>query len=90
MIPEEFMEVPELKEAVELTKESSYTKAELEAYDVYWDSIRSEKNLIADAEAKGERKKALQTAINLKQMGMLSNEQIADVTGLSLEEVENL
>lgn len=51
---QELRSVPEIAEALELTKESAYTKAELEAYDKYWDSIRTEKTLIADAEAKGE------------------------------------
>jgi len=50
---EELNSVPEIAQALELTKESAYTKAELEAYDKYWDSIRSEKTLIVDAEAKG-------------------------------------
>jgi predicted transposase/invertase (TIGR01784 family) len=50
----ELRSVPEIAQALELTKESAYTKAELEAYDKYWDSIRTEKTLIADAEAKGE------------------------------------
>jgi predicted transposase YdaD len=46
--------VEEISEALNLTKESSYTKAELEAYDKYWDTIRTERTLIADAEAKGK------------------------------------
>ncbi len=50
----DFMQVPELAQALELTKESSYTKAQLETYDKYWDTIRTEKTLIVDAEAKGE------------------------------------
>ena len=60
----ELKSVPEITQALELTKESAYTKAELEAYDKYWDTIRTEKTLIADAEAKGE------------QIGMQKGEQI--------------
>jgi predicted transposase/invertase (TIGR01784 family) len=48
-----FNTVPEIAEALELAKESGYTKAELEAYDKYWDSVSTERTLIADAEAKG-------------------------------------
>ena len=44
----------------------------------------------ARGEAKGERKKALMTAKNLKVLGLLSNKQIADATGLAIEEVEEL
>jgi len=36
----ELNSVPEVAEALELAKESSYTKAELEEYDKYWDAIR--------------------------------------------------
>ena len=42
--------VPEIAQALELSKESGYTKAELETYDKFWDTIRTEKTLIADAE----------------------------------------
>ncbi|MEM9888293.1 MAG: Rpn family recombination-promoting nuclease/putative transposase [Bacteroidota bacterium] len=39
---------------------------------------------------KGEYKKAIDTACSLKKMGILSDEQIAQATGLSVEEVTNL
>ena len=52
MIDEDLLSIPEIKKAVELTKESYYTPAELEAYDKYWDNIRTEKAFIADAEAR--------------------------------------
>jgi predicted transposase/invertase (TIGR01784 family) len=54
MINEDLLSVPEIKKAIELTKESYYSRAELDAYDKYWDSISTEKSFIADAEAKGE------------------------------------
>lgn len=50
----ELKTVPEIAEALELAKESGYTKAELEEYDKYWDAISTERTLIADAEAKGK------------------------------------
>lgn len=43
MISEDLLSVPEIRKAIELTKESYYSRAELEAYDKYWDSIRTEK-----------------------------------------------
>jgi predicted transposase/invertase (TIGR01784 family) len=54
MISEDLLSIPEIKKAIELTKASNYSKAELEAYDKFWDNIRIEKTFIADAEAKGE------------------------------------
>ena len=91
---DELMGVPEIAQALELTKESAYTKAELEAYDKYWDSIRTEKTLIADAEAKGIRigklEAILVTAKKLKDNTDLSLDDIADITGLSLDDIKNL
>jgi hypothetical protein len=46
---EELSVDPNIKAAIELLKESNYTKTELEAYDRYWDSISSEKTLVVDA-----------------------------------------
>ena len=84
----------EILQAIELTHESNYTPEQLAAYDKYIDAIRTEKTLIADAEAKGRaegeaRGKRL-AAINLKKLGLLTNKQIADATGRTLAEVEAL
>lgn len=54
MTSQDLLDVPEIKQAIELAKESYYTKGELETYDKYWDTIRTEKTFIADAEAKGQ------------------------------------
>jgi predicted transposase/invertase (TIGR01784 family) len=48
-ISKDFLESKEIMEALELLKESAYTKEELESYDRYWDSVRVEKALINDA-----------------------------------------
>jgi len=53
--PEALFAVPEIREAIECLQESGFSRAELEAYDKYWDSISSEKTLIADAEIKGHK-----------------------------------
>jgi predicted transposase/invertase (TIGR01784 family) len=110
MISQDLLDVPEIKEAIELTKESSFTKAELEAYDKFWESVSSERSLIVDAEEKGrlegiiegeikgeikgkikgEIKGKRETAKNLLSLDVLSKEQIAQVTGLSLKEIEGL
>jgi predicted transposase/invertase (TIGR01784 family) len=55
-IPEEFTKSPELAKAMELAQESSYTKAELEAYDKYWDVISSNKTIATDNFNQGEQK----------------------------------
>lgn len=98
MINEELLKelngVPEIAQALELTKESAYTKAELAAYDKFWDSVAVEKTLIADAEEKGKRSginyKARETALFLKKQGKLSLEEISEATGLDLETVSKM
>ena len=75
----------------------TYTKP-CSNYDRYWDTIISEQSLIEDAERKGrtegeqigETRKALEMAKNLKLLGILSNAQIAQVTNLSLQQIETL
>lgn len=54
--PEDLLEVPEIREALEHIQVSAYTKAELETYDKYWDSIRSERTLLEEAEQLGLEK----------------------------------
>ena len=53
MISKDLLEIPEIAKAVELTKESSFTKTELEVYDKYWDAISIQKSIVLDSEAKG-------------------------------------
>jgi predicted transposase/invertase (TIGR01784 family) len=45
-IEPQLLQVPEIKQAVELSEESGYTPGELAAYDKYWDSVSTEKTLI--------------------------------------------
>jgi predicted transposase/invertase (TIGR01784 family) len=52
-IPEELMQNPIIKEAVDYLQESGFTKGELATYDKYWDDIRSEMTLMNAAKAEG-------------------------------------
>lgn len=45
---------------------------------------------VAEGMAKGEAVKAIEIALNLIAGGILSDEQIADVTGLSVDEIKKL
>jgi len=78
----ELLAVPEIREAIELSEQAAYTKAELTAYDSFWDAVSTEKTLISD-----NRKEAT-TEIARK---MLSKGMdvllISEVTGLSVNEV---
>jgi predicted transposase/invertase (TIGR01784 family) len=103
---QELQSVPEIVQALEIAKESRYTKEELLAYDEFWDALRTEKTLIIDAESRGEERgiqigeergiqkgeyqNKIETAKRLKKKGVFSNEDIADITGLTLEEVQRV
>lgn len=96
----DLLAVPEIKEALSLAEESSYSKSELETYDRYWDSISSEKTLLngrfnegkaegkAEGRAEGKIEEKKDIAKKLLLMGM-DLPSIATITGLSIEEINN-
>ena len=92
-VPDELMNTPEIKEALENLLVSGFSKAELEGYDKYWDSIRTEKTLqtgfFDKGKAEGEQIGILKIAYKAKQMGM-SLEDISKLTGLGINEIEKL
>ncbi len=55
MIHEDLLEVPEIAQAVEALKESSYSLEELEQYEKYWDVVRTQKAFVQDALTKGKQ-----------------------------------
>jgi predicted transposase/invertase (TIGR01784 family) len=97
MIPEALLEVPEIAEAVEALRESSYTRAELEQYDKYWDVIRTQQPLVNDALKTGKLEGKIEGKIegNIEvakalQADGFSLADIQRITGLSLEELQSL
>ncbi len=48
-IPDEFLENPEIKKAVGLLEESSYTEAQLYGYEEFWDAVMVERTIKDDA-----------------------------------------
>jgi len=48
-ISKDFLDNPEISQALELLKESAYTKEELDARDRYWDFVHVEKAFISDS-----------------------------------------
>jgi predicted transposase/invertase (TIGR01784 family) len=80
-VPPEWLEVPEIKQAVELAD-----------YDRYWDAISIEKTLVGDALAEGIEKgiamgeKKIKAALAGKSLIKdLSVEEVATLTDLSLK-----
>jgi hypothetical protein len=104
IVDPELLAVPEIREAIELSEEAAYTKAELASYDTYWDTVSTEKTMLAEREALGEargeaigeaRGKAIgaanmhATAKKLLAMGM-SIAHVAEATGLSEQTLKQL
>jgi len=74
---------------VEALRESSYTRAELEQYDKYWDVIRTQQTLVNDAIKTGKIEGKIEVAKALQADGF-SLADIQRITGLSLEELQSL
>lgn len=93
MIPQEILEVPEIAEAVEALKETSYSPKELEQYEKYWDIVRTQKAFVQDAHKKGiregQKEEKLAIARNLKLQG-LDTGMISKATGLDASTIETL
>jgi predicted transposase/invertase (TIGR01784 family) len=104
-IPPVLLEEELTKEAVQYLEYSSYTREELDVYDRYWDTIRTERMYYLDALDEGLAKgqaigmdKGLQKgkAETLKEIvlnahrGNLSVAQIQTITGLSKTQIEEI
>ena len=93
--PNELLENPEVSEALKIVEVAAYTPEEIRAYDKFWDAISTRKTEIYDYEQKllqAEAKlkqKDLETARKMKSKGY-AVEDIAEITGLSAEEIEAL
>ena len=102
-VPAELLENPEVSEALRILEVAAYTPAEMRAYDKFWDAISTRKTEIYDYELKLEQAKAeteqakaeverlrqdkIDTVRKLKAIN-LSTTQIADITGLAIEQIE--
>ena len=56
-VPPELMESKEISQAVELVETAAYSRAQLMGYDLFWDGVRVQRTILADAER--SRKAAL-------------------------------
>lgn len=105
-IPKDLLEDQHIHKAIECLQISSFTKEELARYEWYWDSISMGKSIVGDATEKGmEKGRAEGGKVGMKkgeevgkvkgrveaffEMGV-SEIEIAQKTGLSLEEVRKI
>jgi predicted transposase/invertase (TIGR01784 family) len=89
-IPDEFIrEVPEVHEALEELKVMSMNDEFRAAYNAHLKAQNDRRSREANAEARGELKGKREMARNALSMN-LPIDQISQLTGLSLEEIESL
>ena len=51
-VPQELLESPEVKQALDIVEQSGYSDAEMERYDKFWDAVRVEQAYIDEAEVR--------------------------------------
>ena len=93
----DLLENPEIKEALDIVEESAYNDSELAAYQKYWLDIATERSAILGAEQRGE-KRGIQRGAQTEKISIAkkmkahgdSIEYIAEMTGLSINEINKL
>lgn len=96
-VPGELLENPEINKAVTQLEESAFSEAQLLGYDRFWDMVSTAKMQISSSRreamekgrAEGKQAERLKNAGNLKRLGV-ATEIIAQATGLTAEEIEQL
>ena len=100
-IPAELLGNQDVNEAIEYLRESAFSEEEMAAYDKYWDGIRVERTLLADAIAEGEAKGRaegraegevlgrLKTALAMFRKG-IPHADVADLTGLPADDIRRV
>ena len=100
--PAELLENPDTAKALKILEKSAYTEGQLIAYDNFWYSVYRERVFYddgykkgemvgraegrAEGEAKGRMEANRDNARKMKLMGV-SNDIIADITGLTIDEI---
>ncbi len=92
-VPKEWLEVPEIQEALTLAQEVAYTPEELASCETYWDSVSTQKSYVHDAEKKGREEgreeERFEVAKKMLAKG-LDIPTVSEVTGLPADKVEHL
>ena len=96
-VSQELLDIPEISEAVDLAEEAAYTQGELNAYESYWDNVRTEKTLLlgryeegeAAGEARGRMEEKKDMAKKMIKRGV-AIEIIVEDTGLTRDQVEEI
>lgn len=89
----ELLTVPEIREAIELSEESAYSKEELAGYDLYWDTVSTEKTMLSERYKLGRAEGKMETKFEIAEQLLIEGAAISmiiKVTGLSQKEIERI
>jgi len=92
LVPQELLDNDDIREAVELVQESAFSREQLMGYDLFWDAVRVDRMLANEPERRykaGLKEGIEETARKMKAKGY-AVEDIAEITGLTAEEIEAL
>lgn len=89
VVDPELLNVPEIKEAINLAEEAAYSPAELEAYDGYWKQVRSESSALYAARNEGMAEGIMKVAKQMIAKGM-DLKSIQEITGLDCQTMQRL
>ena len=87
--PAELLENEDIRKALSIVEKSAMSEAQLYAYERFWDEVNRNQVLNESHYKKGMEKGVLEVAKRMKQKG-LTSDLIAEMTGLSTKEIENL
>ncbi len=85
--PQEWLETPDIKEALDLAEEAAYTPEEPASYDKYWDVISIEKTLLGNAERRGEERGEIRGEIKGEKKAKIAIVKKLLAKGYPLEEI---
>ena len=93
-VPQELLDNPEISKAIRLVEESAYTREQLLGYDLFWDRVRRDKDTSEELREMKERIARLEhekaeSVRKMKSKGY-AVEDIAEITGLTIEQIEVL
>ena len=105
-VPAELLENAEVNEALEIVERAAFSDEEMRAYDKFWDRVSTQRTYeeeikqkaeerVKEAEAKAEQAQAkveqqkIETARKMKAKDF-AVEDIAEITGLTIEQIEGL
>ncbi len=81
-IPQEFLDAPEIKQALECLEESSFTPNQLEYYDKYWDYVSREKTLREENYEKALAVGAEEGFLRGENLGLQLGQKLGEKVGL--------